>query len=118
MKRQLLIALAATLPALASSAALANDNADQNSGANNDVYNSMDANGDNKVSEDEFHDYYVDSGIYDTWDADDDGWIDDDEFGDGLYDYYDDDDDGYIDDAEWENGVMVDDYGEYGFWDA
>lgn len=84
---------------------------------NSDIYGSMDANGDSNVSKDEFYAYYDDASVFDTWDANGDDSISDDEFVDGLWGYYDDDDDGAISDAEWENGIMVDDAGDNGFWD-
>ena len=87
-------------------------------GSETEIYGAMDANDDDRVSEKEFSDYFMDSGIYDTWDVDGDGVLDEEEFGAVLYDYYDDDDDGYIDDAEWEDGIMVDDAGDEGFWDV
>lgn len=102
------LALTATLLALASNAALA---------GSTDTYAAIDDNGDGRVSEREFHEYFRQSGVYDEWDNNDDGVIDDEEFADGLYDYYDDDDDGFISDAEWEDGALVDDYGNAGFWD-
>lgn len=108
MTPRFLIAVLTALFAFAGTAAVA---------ADADTYGSMDANSDGQISEAEFTGYYDDSDIFDMWDVNDDGWIDDDEFGDGLFDYYDDDDDGYIDDAEWDDGIMVDDYGDNGFWD-
>lgn len=120
MKRYFLIALTATMLAFASGSAFADNgmsNDGSNGSSNNDTFSTMDADGDGQVSASEFHNFYDDADVFDLWDANSDGWIDDDEFGDGLYGYYDDDDDGYISDAEWENGIMVDDYGDNGFWD-
>ncbi|HET7315573.1 hypothetical protein [Salinisphaera sp.] len=122
MQRHFLIALTAAMLTCAGGTAVAADNSGNNSSSDsgnsiNKTYTSMDANQDGKVDQSEFTNYYDNSGLFDTWDADGDGYIDNDEFGDGLYGYYDDNGDGYIDDAEWQNGVMVDDRGDNGFWD-
>ena len=127
MKRYFPIALAATMMAFVSAGAFAASNSNDvsddtyqeklNSDPVAQTYLDIDSNSDNRVSEDEFRAYYDESGIYDNWDVNDDGVIDDDEFVEVLYLYYDDNDDGFIDDAEWQDGVMVDDYGENGFWD-
>lgn len=82
------------------------------------VYVTMDTNNDDQVSEQEFNAYYQQAGVYDRWDVNDDGRIGQQEFVEVLYIYYDDNDDGYIDDAEWEDALMVDDYGDNGFWDV
>lgn len=123
MKRQLLIVLVATMLAFAGGSAVAQSDSSDNGASNNanksgdGTYQKMDADKDGQISEDEFRAYYDEAGIFDTWDVNDDEWIDDEEFADGLWDYYDEDDDGFISDAEWENGIMVDDYGDNGFWD-
>lgn len=116
MKRQVLIILTALLlvPTVGTAFAANNPGA---TGSDSNIYNAMDSNGDNQISENEFNIYFESSGLFDRWDANDDGSIDDVELGDALYDYYDDDDNGYIDDAEWKNGIMVDDYGDEGLWD-
>lgn len=113
MKRSILLAVTATMLACTGSIAFAQDGADYDG-----VYSMMDDNSDGMVSESEFHEYYDQEDIFETWDVNDDGVIDENEFGDGLFSYYDDDHDDYIDDAEWEDGIMVDDYGDNGFWDT
>lgn len=126
MKRHFLIAFVAALFAFAGTAVAAAENAgndmdgatSSDNGQMSQTYGAMDANADGQISQEEFDVYYTDVNVFRVWDANADGWLDEDEFGAGLFDYYDDNDDGYIDDAEWEDGVMVDDYGDNGFWDV
>lgn len=121
MKRYFPLALIAIMLAFAGTAAIAADDSNNdvsqdtaqekmNSGPGYDTYVDMDANSDDRVSQDEFFTYYNDdnnSGLFDSWDANDDGSIDNQEFNQGLYHYYDGDNDGYIMDDEWGNGGMM-----------
>lgn len=96
----------------------------------------MDDNGDDKISKDEYYGSITDAGTYSDWDLNSDGLIDEDEFGelgyDWDYDTWDADTNGYVDsgefydgyyatydaneDGHWQNGEW-DDAGEAGLFD-
>lgn len=121
MKYLFVLAAIGTLLAFAGNTALADTSDGAGDGVVNvvvvDTYTAMDDSNDGIVSKQEFSEYREDSAVFQAMDVNDDGRLGASEFGHGLYQYYDDNHDGYIDDAEWEAGLMVDDYGDNGFWD-
>lgn len=99
-------------------------------------FNDFDANGDKRITLDEWHGGTAADGIFadrdrnddrrldqnefaalgidesfDDWDANDDNYLDNDEYYDGAFDHFDNDESGHWDGAEW------DDAGDRGFWD-
>lgn len=109
MQRPLMFAMTLTLAGCFSGSALGNVVVD--------TYSAMDDSNDGVVSKAEFHEYFLDASVFEAMDVNDDDRLGKREFGNGLFQHYDDDHDGYIDDAEWQDGIMVDDYGDHGFWD-
>lgn len=101
------------------------------------TFDSMDDNGDGKISKDEFHGNIADAGtfsqydkdgdgsltideffhtgydngLYGDWDANNDDQLDAYEWGKGSFDYYDDDEDGQWNTDEWDAADKD------GFWD-
>ncbi|MDW5377686.1 hypothetical protein R6258_12210 [Halomonas sp. HP20-15] len=85
-------------------------------------FESQDANGDGKLSKDEFYSSVSDIGTYSDWDLNDDGLIDDNEFGklnnDWTYGEWDANGDNYVDSGEFYDGIFTNfDADENGNWD-
>lgn len=85
-------------------------------------FESQDADGNGKLSKDEFYSSVSDVGTYADWDLNDDGLIGEDEFGElnteWDYDNLDANDDTYVDSGEFYDGVFSRfDANEDGHWD-
>lgn len=75
------------------------------------VYADFDLDKDGYLTKDEFQQTGFDDELYDGWDVNKDDRLDDNEFSDGAFFNYDEDEDGHWNNGEW------DDAGDAGFWD-
>ena len=75
------------------------------------VFSDWDSNSDGNLGENEFNEIGFDHD-FDTWDANNDSYLDSDEFYDGVFESYDANDDGY-----WESSEF-DDVGDAGLFDV
>jgi hypothetical protein len=71
---------------------------------NNQSFQDVDANQDRRIDENEFGEAGID-GDYGLWDTDDNRYVDENEFYGGTFDLYDNDDDSYWDEDEWVDAV-------------
>lgn len=82
-------------------------------------YDDWDANDNDALEENEFHEGFPQTNYYDGWDENDDNLIDQNEFYDGTYSTLDVDNDNFLSSSEWELlGDSENDYGEFSLWDT
>lgn len=121
MKFLMLSLTTAFTVALAASPASAQDRTNMST----TTMNSMDADGNQEIGEDEYYTYWDDAGVFSRWDTDGDGFIDEDEYdvfeftNDPGYSTLDIDSNGYLDSGEFYDGVWtMHDEDENGHWDG
>lgn len=86
------------------------------------TFSSLDSNGDNKVTKDEYYGTVSDWGTYADWDTNKDGLLEQSEFNNGpfvgKYTYWDYNNDGYLDSYEVYNGIYATyDSNDDGYWE-
>ncbi|MDV6317488.1 hypothetical protein [Chromohalobacter sp. HP20-39] len=121
MRKEMIFGIALALASTGAFASFSSQDADGNGKVSKDEFygavsdqgkfSDWDLNGDGLIDEDEFNELGYDWD-YDTWDANSDGYLDSGEFYDGIYTTYDANEDGHWDDGEW------DDAGDDGWLDV